>query len=332
MNRTHSAQRRGTITAVAALIAVTAGLPVGAVHAQDKFPSKPITIVVPYPPGGSNDVFARQVAKGLSEALKTPIVVDNKPGASGNIGTSIVAKAAPDGYTLVAVSSSMTTNAAVQSKLPFDAVKSFAPVAMFAKGPFIVAVNNDFPARTPADLIAQLKAKPGKFNYASSGNGSSNQFATELLKVISQTDVVHVPYKGMAPAVTDLIGGQVQVLIASGPSLLPHVRNGKVRAIAITSAKQNPIAPELAPMATAAPGYDFELWWGLLAPAGTPKAIVDLLNAEVNKVITSPALKEYFLKEGAEVSPSTPAEFAATIAADVQRWQKLARQQSITAE
>jgi tripartite-type tricarboxylate transporter receptor subunit TctC len=323
---------RSSLRGAAIAIAVSAGLLAGAAHAQDKYPSKPITIVVPYPPGGSNDVFARQVAKGLSEALKTPVVVDNKPGASGNIGTAFVAKSAPDGYTLAAVSSSMTTNAAVQPKMPFDPVKGFAPVAMFAKGPFIVAVNNDFPAKSPAELLAQFKARPGKYNYASSGNGSSNQFATELLKAMSGTDIVHVPYKGMGPAVTDLIGGQVQVLIASGPSLLPQVRGGKIKAIGITSVKANPIAPELMPMASAVPGYEFELWWGLLAPAGTPAEIVDRLNAAVNSALAAPAMKEYFLKEGAETTASRPAEFAKIIETDVARWTKLAKQQSITAD
>ena len=313
-------------------VAVAAAVVPRMAMAQDKYPTKAITIVVPYPPGGSNDVFARQVAKGVSDILKAPVVIDNKPGASGSIGTGAVAKAAPDGYTLVAVSSSMTTTAAIQPNASFDPVKSFAPVAMFAKGPFIVAVTNDFPAKTPAELIAQLKAKPGKFNYATSGNGSSNQFATELLKNMSGTDMVHVPYKGMGPAVTDLMGGQVQILVASGPSILPQVRGGKVRAVGITSAKPNAIASDVAPMATAVPGYEFELWWGLLAPAGTPPAIVDMLNDAVNKTITSPALKEYFMKEGAEVQPSTPADFAKIIATDVVRWQKLAKQQSITAD
>jgi tripartite-type tricarboxylate transporter receptor subunit TctC len=216
--------------------------------------------------------------------------------------------------------------------MPFDPVKGFAPVAMFAKGPFIVAVNNDFPAKSPAELLAQFKARPGKYNYASSGNGSSNQFATELLKAMSGTDIVHVPYKGMGPAVTDLIGGQVQVLIASGPSLLPQVRGGKIKAIGITSAKANPIAPELMPMASAVPGYEFELWWGLLAPAGTPAEIVDRLNAAVNSALAAPAMKEYFLKEGAETTASRPAEFAKIIETDVARWTKLAKQQSITAD
>jgi tripartite-type tricarboxylate transporter receptor subunit TctC len=303
------------------------------VFAQGAYPSKPITIVVPYPPGGSNDTFARQVAKELGDELKQPVIIDNRPGASGNTGTGQVAKAAPDGYTLVAVSSSMTTNAAVQSKVPYDPNKSFAPVAMFAKGPFIVAVNNDFPAKTPAELIAAIKAKPNQYNYASSGSGSVNQFGTELLKAqVGKLEITHIPYKGMGPAVTDLIGGQTQLLISSGPSLLPMVRSGKLRAIGITSLKPSPIAPELTPMSTAVPGYDFELWWGLLAPAGTPPEIVSKLNGAVNKALAKPELTANFLKEGAIATPLTPAQFGKVIADDVERWKKLAKQQNITAE
>ena len=300
--------------------------------AQDKYPSKPITIVVPYPAGGSNDVFARMMGKALGDALKATVIIDNRPGASGNSGTGQVAKAAPDGYTLIAVSSSMTTNAAIQARLPFDPIKSFAPVAMFAKGPFIVAVNNDVPVKTPAELLATIKKQPGKLNYASSGIGSSNQFATEMLKAATGTFVVHVPYRGMGPAVTGLIGGETQVLIASGPSLLQQVRGGRVRAVGITSLTPSPIAPDLTPMATAVPGYEFELWWGLLAPAGTPPAIVNQLNAEVNKALASAEIVAAFLKEGAVAAPLTPAQFAAVIAADIPRWQKIAKQQNIVAE
>lgn len=301
--------------------------------AQGVYPSKPITIVVPYPAGGSNDTFARQVAKELGDQLKQPVVIDNRPGASGNTGTGQVGKATPDGYTLVAVSSSMTTNAAVQTKLPYDPLKSFAPVAMFAKGPFIVAVNNDFPAKTPAELIAAIKAKPGQYNYASSGSGSVNQFGTELLKaMVGAMDITHIPYKGIAPAVTDLVGNQTQLLISSGPSLLPMVRSGKIRAVGITSLKPSPIAPELTPMSTAVPGYDFELWWGLLAPAGTPAEIVAKLNAAVNQALAKPAVAANFLKEGAIATPISPEQFGDVIATDVERWKKLAKQQNITAE
>ncbi|MFS2164468.1 tripartite tricarboxylate transporter substrate binding protein [Variovorax sp. Varisp62] len=305
----------------------------GTALAQATYPTKAITIVVPYPAGGSNDTFARQVAKELGDALKQPVIIDNRPGASGNTGTGQVAKAAPDGYTLVAVSSSMTTNAAVQSKLPFDPVKGLAPVAMFAKGPFIVAVNNEFPAKTPAELIGAIKAKPGQYNYASSGSGSVNQFGTELLKAkVGDLQIAHIPYKGMGPAVTDLVGNQTQLLISSGPSLLPMVRAGKLRAVGITSLKPSPIAPDLTPMATAVPGYEFELWWGLLAPAGTPTDVVAKLNGAVNQILARPEITANFLREGAIATPLTPAQFGTVIAEDVERWKKLAKQQNITAD
>ncbi|KQX19862.1 tripartite tricarboxylate transporter substrate binding protein [Variovorax sp. Root434] len=305
----------------------------GTAFAQATYPTKAITIVVPYPAGGSNDTFARQVAKELGDALKQPVIIDNRPGASGNTGTGQVAKAAPDGYTLVAVSSSMTTNAAVQSKLPFDPVKGLAPVAMFAKGPFIVAVNNEFPAKTPAELIGAIKAKPGQYNYASSGSGSVNQFGTELLKAkVGDLQIAHIPYKGMGPAVTDLVGNQTQLLISSGPSLLPMVRAGKLRAVGITSLKPSPIAPDLTPMATAVPGYEFELWWGLLAPAGTPADVVAKLNGAVNQILARPEITANFLREGAIATPLTPAQFGTVIAEDVERWKKLAKQQNITAD
>lgn len=316
-----------------ALLAACGALPAGVAVAQAAYPSRAITIVVPYPAGGSNDTFARQVAKELGDQLGQPVIIDNRPGASGNTGTGQVAKAVPDGYTLVAVSSSMTTNAAIQSKLPFDPVKGLAPVAMFAKGPFIVAVNNDFPARTPAELIAAIKARPGQYNYASSGTGSVNQFGTELLKArVGDLQITHIPYKGMGPAVTDLVGNQTQLLISSGPSLLPMVRSGKLRAVGITSLKPSPVAPELTPMASAVPGYEFELWWGLLAPAGTPPEVVGRLNGAVNAALGKPELAANFLKEGAIATPLAPAQFGAVIVEDIERWKKLAKQQNITAD
>jgi tripartite-type tricarboxylate transporter receptor subunit TctC len=302
------------------------------VHAQSAFPNKPITLVVPYPVGGSNDVFARLIAKNLGEALKVSVVVDNRPGASGTTGTLQVSKSAPDGYTLLAVSSSMTTNVAIQTKSSFDPVTGLTAIAMLAKGPFIVAVNNDFPAKNPAELIALLKANPGKFNYASSGTGSSNQFATELLKAMSGTFAVHIPYRGMGPATTDLIGGQTQILLASGPSLLPQVRNGRIRAIGITSLNPSPIAPDLIPVSTVIPGYEFELWWGILGPAGMPADIVNLLNREINKILASPEIKATLLREGAEASPESPAQFANRLSGDIARWKSVAKRQNITAE
>jgi len=316
------------VTALAAMSVVGA-----TAQAQDAYPSKTITIVVPYPPGGSNDVFARTIAKELGEALKQTVIVDNRPGASGTTGTLGVTRAPADGYTLVAVSSSMTTNAAIQPRMPFDPVKGLAPVAMFAEGPFIVAVNDAFPAKTPKDLIAAIRARPGTYNYASSGTGSVNQFGTELLKAMAgNLFITHIPYRGMGPAVTDLIGGQTQVLMASGPSLLPMVRGGKVRAIGITSARPSAIAPDLIPLATAVPGYEFSLWWGLLAPAGTPAPVVGKLNAAINEILAKPDVKALFLREGAEAKPMTAAQFGSVVAGDIERWKKLARQQNIAAD
>ena len=325
--------RRGI--AVAAL-AFTAAATLGAapaMAADAAYPSKPITMIVPYPPGGSNDVFARQIAKEIGDILKQPIIVDNRPGASGNTGTAFVTKAAPDGYTLVAVSSSMTTNAGVQPKMPFDPVKNLAPIAMFAKGPMVVAVNNDFPASNPTELVKAIKANPGKFNYATSGTGSVNHMATEYLRsMIPGFDITHVPYKGQGPAVTDVIGNQVQMLVSSGPSILPMIRNGKLKAVGITSLTPSPIAPDLTPMATAVPGYEFDLWWGMLAPAGTPASVVNALNKAVNQALAKPEIKDQFLREGAIVTPITPKQFGDVIKTDVERWKKLAKERNIVAD
>ena len=324
--------RRSILTTALAL--GTASLaPLAQAQPGASYPSKPITMVVPYPPGGSNDSFARQIAKELGEVLKQTVIVDNRPGASGNTGTGQVAKAPADGYTLVAVSSSMTTNAAIQPRLPFDAVKSLAPVAMLARGPMVIAVNNEFAARTPAELVQAVKANPGKFNYATSGTGSVNHFATEMLRSMAPGfDITHVPYKGQGPAVTDVIGNQVQMMISSGPSILPMVRNGKLRAIGITSLEPSPIAPELTPMASAVPGYAFDLWWGLLAPAGTPAPIVNQLNQAVNQILATPQIKASFLREGALAASLTPQQFGDVIRGDVERWKKLAKERQIVAD
>lgn len=330
----HPQSRRMAVPQACALaaVAMAAALAQPAL-AQQPYPSKPITMVVPYPPGGSNDLFARQVAKEMGDLLKQPVIVDNRPGASGNTGTASVTKAAPDGYTLVAVSSSMTTNAAIQTKLPFDPVKHLQPIAMIAKGPLVVAVNNDFPAKNPAELLRAINANPGKFNYATSGTGSVNHFATEMMRsMVPGMDIMHVPYKGQGPAVTDVIGNQVQMLVSSGPSILPMVRNGKLKAVGITSLTPSPIAPDLVPMATAIPGYEFDLWWGLLAPAGVPADTVALLNKAVNQALAKPEVKANFLREGAIATPLTPQQFGEVIQQDVARWKALAKARHIVAD
>jgi|KBSSwiStaDraftv2_1062776.scaffolds.fasta_scaffold81337_3 tripartite-type tricarboxylate transporter receptor subunit TctC len=320
----------GVAAALAALLAMMVS---DTVFAQQKFPSRPVTIVVPYPPGGSNDVFARELGKKLSDAWKVPVIIDNKPGAGGNIGANFVSHATPDGYTLCLLSSSFTTNAAIQPNLPFDPVTGFSPVAMVAKGPMILTVANHVPAKTTLELFALARKDPGKLNYGSSGLGSTNHFATELLMDAAQIRMTHVPYKGMSPAVTDVIGGHVDVLIASAPSIYQHVKAGKVRALGVTSKGPSAVVPDLKPIAEmGATGYSFELWWGMLAPPKTPGEVVAQVNAEVNRILATPEMKEVFLREGAEPASMTPAQFAATIKSEIEGWKKVAKDANIKAE
>jgi tripartite-type tricarboxylate transporter receptor subunit TctC len=318
---------------VAALAAALVAMAALAAAAQGKFPAKQVTIVVPYPPGGSNDTFARALGKKLSDAWAQPVIVENRPGAGGSIGAQYVSKAQPDGYTLLLLSSSFTTNAAIQPNLPFDPVNGFTAVAMVAKGPMLLTVSNALPARDLAEFLALAKSKPGKLNYGSSGQGSTNHFATELLMGAAGIQMTHVPYKGMSPAVTDVVGGHVDVLIASAPSILQHVRAGKVRGIGVTSAGPSAVVPELPSIAASGvKGYSFELWWGVLAPPGVPREIVNGVNAEINRILATPEMKEIFLREGAEGAPMDPVEFARVIRAEIDGWKRVAKDAGIRAE
>ncbi|MFC5498916.1 tripartite tricarboxylate transporter substrate binding protein [Caenimonas terrae] len=297
------------------------------------YPNKPLTLVVGSAPGGSNDTFARAIGKRLQEALGQPVVVDNKPAGGGVIANAFVAKAPPDGYNLVVLSSTFTTGAAIRTNLQYDAVKSFKPVALLARGPLLVTVPAASPFRTIGELVAYAKAHPGQLNYGTSGTGSINHFATELFMDAAGISITHVPYKGMGPATTDLLGGQIQVLVASAPSILAQVKSGRVRALAVTTAARSPVAPELPSLEQAGyGGSSSELWWGVLAPAGTPQPVVDRLNAEINKIILSPDMKEFFLREGAEPAAMKPAEFEAFIASEIERWKKVAKAADIKAD
>jgi tripartite-type tricarboxylate transporter receptor subunit TctC len=321
---------QGRIVFLLAAVLAVAAVPA---LAQPKFPSKTVTIIVPYPPGGSNDTFAREIGKKLSDAWKVPVIVDNRPGAGGNIGAAIVSKAAPDGYTLCLLSSSFTTNAAIQPNLPFDPVAGFSPVAMVAKGPMILTVANSVPAKSTLELFALARKSPGKLNFGSSGQGSTNHFATELLMDAAQIKMTHVPYKGMSPAVTDVIGGHVDVLIASAPSIYQQVKAGKVRGLGVTSLGPSAVVPDLAPVAQmGAPGYSFELWWGMLAPPGTPKEVVAQINAAVNAILGTAEMKDVFAREGAEPTIMTPEKFAATIKSEIEGWKKVAKASNIKPE
>lgn len=297
------------------------------------FPDKPVQFIVPYPPGGSNDILARALGKKLAEGLGKPVLIDNRAGAGGSIGADLAAKAAPDGHTIAIVSSSFTTNAAVQARLPFDPVKSFTPVALVGRGPLVLVVSNGVPAKTAQEFFALAKSRPGKLNYGSSGPGSINQFAAELLKSAAGIDLAHVPYKGVAPATTDVIGGHVDALVASVPSVMQHVRSGKLRGLGVTTLAASPAAPGLAPLAAAgATGYDVELWWGVVAPAGLAPAVLSRLNSGINNALAGSEMKDFLLKEGAEAAPMTPQAFGALIASELERWKKVAAVSGIKAE
>ena len=314
------------------MAAIAAGVALTTLPAHAEYPDRPIRTIVPFAPGGNADVTARLVTQALSEKLGQTFVIENRAGAGGTIGAAQVARAKPDGYTLVAVSSGFTTNAAIQPSLPFDPVKDFKGVAMMAKGPFIVAVRESLPISSVSELIAMAKERPGELNYSSSGPGSSNQFATEMFNTAAGVNMTHVPYRGMGPATAALMGDQVDVLIASGPSLLPAINTGKAKAIAITSAEASPIAPQLPPVAKDVPGYEFTIWWGILAPADTPDAVVEKLNEAIQTVVAMPEIHDFFVREGAEPASGGAAAFQRQIVDDIALWKKVAADSNITAQ
>ncbi len=320
--------KRQTWVALAVLCA-----PMASFAQTPAWPAKPITLVVGSAPGGSNDTFARAIARRLQESLGQSVLVENKAAGGGVIANAFVAKSPPDGYSLVVLSSTFTTGAAIRTNLQYDAVKSFKPVAMLARGPLLVTVPANSPYKTIGELVAGAKASPGKLNYGTSGSGSINHFASELFTEAAGIKVVHVPYKGMGPATNDLLGDRLDMLVASAPSILSQVKNGRVRALAVTTATRSPVAPELPSLEQSGyKGSASELWWGVLAAAGTPQPIVDRLNTEINKIVESPQMKEFFLREGAEPAAMKPAEFEAFIAAEIERWKKVAKASNITAE
>jgi tripartite-type tricarboxylate transporter receptor subunit TctC len=323
---------RSTAQGIAIAFLVTLGSATSVV-AEGKFPAKPVTIIVPYPAGGSNDTFAREVGKRLADAWKQPVIVDNRPGAGGSIGAAIVSKAAPDGYTICLLSSSFTTNAAIQTSLPFDPIAGFSPVAMVAKGPMLLTVSNKLPVKTLDEFLALARSQPGKLNYATSGQGSTNHFATELLMRAAGIQMTHVPYKGMPPAVTDVIGGHTDVLVSSAPSVYQHVKAGKIRGLGVTSPGPSAVVPDLPSIQqSGVKGYSFELWWGIIAPPKTPPEVVAAINAEVNRIVGTPEIAQVFMREGAEPVTMSPQQFAATIASEIEGWKRVAREANIKAE
>jgi tripartite-type tricarboxylate transporter receptor subunit TctC len=302
----------------------------GSAAAAD-YPSKPITLVVPFAPGGSNDIVARAIGKKLTEAWGQPVVIDNRAGAGGTIGAAAVATAAPDGHTLLLVSSTFTINAAIKKSLPFDTLRDFDPVAFIARSPLLLTVSNKLPARGVGEFIALARSRPVPINYASSGPGSINQIAAELIAAAAGIRLMHVPYKGGSLALNDLVGGHVDVYVSSLPQVLEIVRSGGARGLAVTSARRSPSLPNVPTLEeSGVPGADAASWWGIVAPAGTPGPVIGVLNGEINKALTSPEIRRFMEGEGAEAQALTPQEFGDLIRAETQRWIKLAREAHIS--
>lgn len=304
----------------------------GQAIAQPAYPSKAVRFLVGAPPGGSNDIFARVIGPRLSEALGQPVVVENRAGASQMIAADIMAKSAPDGHTIYISSTTYTTGAALQPKLPFDPVNDVAGVIMLGKGPMVLVVHPSVPARTVRELIALARARPGQLNYTSSGSGGINHLGMEVFNVMAKINMVHVPHKGMGPAVTDLMAGQVQVLLVSLPSVQSQMNSGRLRALGISSPKRSAFAPGLPAIAETLPGYDNELWWGVFAPAKTPKAAIDRLNAEIRRILAADDIKKRFAEFGAEPTPNTPEEFTALVKNEIAKWGKVVKDAKIQPE
>jgi tripartite-type tricarboxylate transporter receptor subunit TctC len=312
--------RRSLLATVAAFAVAGAGT----AHAQD-YPNKPIRIVVPFAAAGGVDILTRMLAQHLSDALKQQVVVDNRTGAGGNVGVEAVAKSAADGYTLLmATTGTHTINPGLYSRLPFDAEKDFKAITLVASVPNLLVVNPSVPAKDVKELVALAKSQPGKLSFASFGNGTSNHLSGEMLKSRAGVNVVHVPYKSAPQAVTDLIAGQTAFAFVNTPLALPHVKAGKLRALAVTGAKRSEATPEYPTMVEAGvPGFVVESWYGLMAPAGTPDAVIERIRKETLAVLAKPEVKAFWAKQGADVETSTPAEFSSRIATEKAHWAEI---------
>lgn len=308
------------VLAIASLMAVPV---VGAQSAAQSFPNKPIRFVVPFPPGGGNDILARALAPKMSEILGQQVVIDNRAGAGGNIGADFVAKSPPDGYTIVIASNQVTMNPWIYSKLPFDIAKDFSPIAQIASVPMLLAINPEVPAKNLKEFIALAKAKPGSLNYSTPGLGTPQHIAFEVFNFDAGVKVTHVPYKGTSPSIVDLIGGQVQATIGTMASLEQHVKSGKVRAIAVSTPQRSPAMPDIPTIEEGGlKGYNVPLWYSVLAPANTPKEIVSKISASIRDALRDPQTKAQLERQGFVESYLDPAQMTALIKQDLTYWQK----------
>ncbi len=313
------------------IIALAAGamlVLVPALGAAQSWPSKPIKWIVPFAPGGTTDILARTVGEKLTIALGVPVIIENKPGAGGGVGAEIVAKSAPDGYTIMGGTiSTHAINASLYKSLPYDPVKDFVPITLIARVPNMLVVNPDVPAKDVKELIALLKANPGKYTFASSGNGTSQHLSGELFKSMAGVDMQHIPYKGSPPALQDVVGGQVTMTFDNITTAWPLAKAGKLRPLAVTTAKRSSIAPDVPTLAESGlPGFEVGSWQGVFAPAGTPAPIVKRLNAEIVKILHMPEVNERLAGLGAEIVADSPEEFAALVKAEVVKWAEVVKQ------
>jgi tripartite-type tricarboxylate transporter receptor subunit TctC len=312
------------VTALSRLLAL-ALLSVAAVaptHAAD-YPTRPVKWIVPYPPAGTTDVLARLIAQWLTEKLGQPFVIENRPGAGNNLGTEAVVKAPPDGYTMLLVNPANGINATLYKELSFNVIRDIAPVAGIVRTPNVMEVTPSFPAKTVAEFIAYCKANPGKINMASSGSGTSVHLSGELFKSMTGCNMLHVPYKGAGPALTDLMGGQVDVIFDNLPSSVGHIKGGKIRALAVTSAERDPSLPDVPTVAETVPGYEATAWFGIGMPKGTPKDVIDKVNAEVNRALADPKMRARLAELGGKPIAGTPEDFGKVIAAETAKWEKV---------
>lgn len=329
MTKSAHVRRIRRTAAVVAVAALSAGL----AHAQGNYPARPVRIIVGFLPGSSNDLLARFVGAKLTERLSQQVVVDNRPGANGIIGSELAARATPDGHTLLLMSVSHTMSAAVYKKLPYDPVKSFTPVAMIGAGPLVLATHPSFPANNVKGLVDLAKAKPNALAYGSAGIGGINHFGGALFSRVAGVQIVHVPYKGGAPALADVMGGQVQLMWGTMPLTLAQIRPGKIKALAVTSTQRSPLLPEVATIAEGGtPGAEISTWWGMLAPAGVPAALLAKLNTEITGITRQPESARRLSAEGAEPWPLSSAEFGRVINSEIEKWTRVAREANIRAE
>jgi len=325
----------GTLLAAGALaVAASAAQaqPSASTGSGQPYPSRPIRIISIFPPGGGNDVLCRVVAQKLTESLKQQVIVENRAGANGIVGTEIAARSAPDGYTITLVPSGHTVNATLYRKLPYDSLKDFTPLSLVGISPLILAVHPSLPVKNVTQLIALAKARPGQLTYVSSGVGASGHLAGALFESMTKTTMVHIPYKGMGPAVSDLMGGQVSMTFGTSLSVTPHFRTGRLRGLATTGAQRSPAFPELPAVAETLPGYEASLWYGFIGPARMPPEIVQRLNSEIVAALRLPDVHEKLASQGVDAKPSTPEEFARLLASDVERWAAVVRRLDIRAD